>query len=229
MEYVLSMYRLCIDYLLTNTNNVMAKVMDGARSTLSGKADGLVYVQFNGGTYTRRLPQRKKDSSTRGMLLNQQRFRLVNSFCAQFKESVIPQIWNGAAERMSGYALFLKSNMAAFGMDGSLQDAKKIKLSIGKLPFPQGFEARRSEVDGNRIEVSWPKEMNVGGVHLKDELMVVSTADGQYSDITATGITKGDLMGSFELPELASESAHIYLFFASKDRRDYSESVCFEI
>lgn len=40
----------------------MAKVKEGARSNLSGKADGLVYVQFNGGVYTRKLPKRKKDA-----------------------------------------------------------------------------------------------------------------------------------------------------------------------
>lgn len=207
----------------------MAKVKDGARAGLSGKADGLVYVQFNGGTHTRRLPRRNKDSWTPGMLQNLQRFKEVNLFCNQFKESVIPQIWNETAERMSGYALFLKSNMPAFGMDGSLLNSKKIKLSTGKLSFPDGFEAHRSEVDGNRIGVNWPKEMNVGGVHLKDELMVISSQDGEYSDITATGITKADLKGTFELPELFLESSHIYLFFSSKGHRDYSESVCYEI
>ncbi|HET6558400.1 MAG TPA: hypothetical protein VFG54_13865 [Prolixibacteraceae bacterium] len=207
----------------------MAKVMDGASSKLSGKADGRVYVQFNGGTYTRSLPRRTKDSTTPGMLLNQRRFREVNQFCSQFKTSLIPQIWNGTNKRMSGYALFLKSNMAAFGADGSIVDVKKIKLSTGKLPFPVGFEARRSEMDGNLIEVSWPKEMHVGGVHMKDELMVISAQEGVYSDIKATGITKADLKGSFELPALFSESTHIYLFFSSKDHREYSESVCYEI
>lgn len=211
----------------------MAKVMDGASSKLSGKADGRVYVQFNGGTYTRSLPRRTKDSTSPGMRLNQQRFKAVNSFCAQFKTSVIPQIWNGMDKRMSGYALFLKSNMAAFGADGSLEDVKKIKLSTGKLPFPEGFEARRSEENVNRIEVSWPREMHVGGLHMRDELMVISSCEDAYSDITPTGITKADLKGTFELPATPLPHApcpmHIYLFFSSKDHREYSESVCFEV
>lgn len=203
--------------------------MDGAGSRLSGKADGKVYVQLNGQTITRSLPRRTKDSWTPGMLQNLQRFKAVNSFCAQFKTSVIPQIWKGVDKRMSGYALFLKSNMAAFAPDGSLEDVKKIKLSIGKLPFPQGLEACRSEEDEQMIEVSWPKEMNVGGIHMKDELMVISARDGEYSDIMVTGITKADLKGTFELPALFSESSHLYLFFGSKDHREYSESVCYEI
>ena len=207
----------------------MAQVKGGIGSMLSGKVEGFVFVQFNGGAYTRRAPRRKKDSSTPRMLLNQQRFREVNNFCGQFKYSVIPQIWNAAAEKMNGYAFFLKSNMSAFAADGSLGDAKKLKFSTGKLSWPEGFEARRSEVDANTIEVNWEKELHVGGIHLKDELMGISAADGQYSEITATGLFREKLNGSFELPELPTPATHIYLFFGSRDRRDYSESVCFEI
>lgn len=207
----------------------MAQVKEGARTMLSGKADGLVYVQFNGGTYTRKVARRTKDSWTPRMLLNLQRFKEVNSFCGQFKYSVIPQIWNGAAEKMSGYAFFMKSNMAAFAPDGSLGDAKKLRFSTGKLLWPEGFEAHRSEDGANTIEVNWPKYLNVGGVHLKDELMVISAADGHYSEITTTGLVRSALTGSFELPAQPVAATHVYLFFGSLDRRDYSESVCFEV
>jgi len=207
----------------------MAIVKGGMGSMLSGKVEGLVYVQLNGQTITRKAPKHKKDSASPRMLLNQQRFKEVNSFCGQFRYSVIPQIWNGAAEKMSGYAFFLKSNMPAFAPDGSLGDAKKLRFSTGKLLWPEGFEAHRSEVDPNTIEVNWPKYLNVGGVHLKDELLVISAADGNYSDITATGIVRNALTGSFELPAQPVAATHIYLFFSSLDRRDYSESVCFEV
>ena len=211
----------------------MAKVKEGARSDLSGKADGLVYVQSKWGVYTRKPPTLKKDSWTPGMLRNLERFKQINAFCSQFKHSIIPQIWNGRSPRMSGYALFLKTNTAAFGPDGSISDARKIKLSTGNLSFPEGFEARRSETDDNRVEVSWPKELYVGGIHLKDELMVISCEDGQYSEITPTGIERNDLGGSFALPALPEPQTAgpmpIYLFFVSKNRRDYSESMCYEV
>lgn len=134
---------------------------------------------------------------------------------------------------MSGYALFIKTNKTVFSPDGTVEDAKKIKLSTGNLSFPEGFGAKRSETDDNKIEVKWPKEMHVGGVHLQDQLMVIIGRDGQYSDITATGIERDDLGGSFELPSSPMPHAPgpmpLYLFFASKDHRDYSESVCFEV
>ena len=207
--------------------------MDSTRSNLSGKADGLVYVHFNGGVYTRKLPIRKKDAWTPGMLLNEQRFKQINAFCSLFKDSVIPQIWNGMDSRMSGYALFLKTNKSAFATDGTIEDAKKIKLSTGSLSFPEGFQARRSELDESLVEVSWPRELTVGGVHLKDELMVISCVEGQYSEINSTGIRRNDLGGTFALPDIREPQAPgpmlLYLFFASTNHREYSESMYFEV
>ena len=40
----------------------MAKVTHGLGLALSGKVEEMVFVQFNGGTYTRSTPRRTKDS-----------------------------------------------------------------------------------------------------------------------------------------------------------------------
>ena len=207
----------------------MAKVTNGLGLSLSIKVEEMVYVQFNGGAYTRSAPRRTKDSYTPNMLNHQQRFGKVVKFCGRFKSSVIPQIWNTAAVKMSGYALFLKTNMPAFAKDGSIEDPKKIRFSTGKLIVPQVIEARRTTVDSTTIEVNWQIDAHLGGKNLKDELMFICVMDGSYSEITATGILRGHLNGSFELPENFNEASHIYLFFTSQDRRNYSESVCFEI
>ena len=222
----------------------MAKVTNGLGLALSGKVDQLVFVQFNGGTYTRNAPKRNKDSWTPNMLAHQQRFGKVVKFCGQFKSSVIPQIWNDATSskvsnfgrvgkvglpKMSGYALFLKTNMPAFAKDGSIPDLKKIQLSTGKLTLPQGIGAHRIADETATIHTSWLEDAHLGGKSLKDELMFISAGDGLYSEITATGILRGNLNGSFELPEIPKGATHIYLFFTSQDRRNYSESSCFEI
>ena len=130
---------------------------------------------------------------------------------------------------MSGYALFLKTNMPAFAKDGSIEDPKKIRFSTGKLSLPEGIEAHRMAAESSTIQLSWQKDAHLGGVHMKDELLVISAAEGKYSEITATGIVRGALNGSFELPETHKEATHIYLFFDSQNHKDYLESVCFEI
>jgi hypothetical protein len=62
-----------------------------------------------------------------------------------------------------------------------------------------------------------------------DKLMVISSGEGYYSAMVATGLTRGDQVGTFELPELPVPATHIYLFFESLDQRYYSDSICLEI
>ena len=118
--------------------------------------------------------------------------------------------------------------MPAFDPDGALEDVRKIQLSTGKLLLPPDLQAVRSASDTASIEVNWTEEPHILGQRLSDELMVVSAADSHYSEITQTGIKRGDLQGTFVLPLLRPfPGTHIYLMFTSKDRRDYSPSACF--
>ena len=212
----------------------MTIIRQGTAPSLTGMIGGIVIVERNGKTYMRRAPQRKvKNSWSPAQVLHRQRFSLVSKFCKLFKKTLIPQIWNYEAEKMTGYSLFLKANMPAFAPDGTLEDAKKIQLSTGKLPFPPDLQARRQAMGSSTIEVNWTRETGLLGYRSTDELMVISAAEGMYSELTATGILRKNLNGSFELPASPIPPGpgpmHIYLFFASKDRRDYSVSVCVEI
>ena len=208
----------------------MTLLKQGTGSALTGMVGPIVIAEWMGKTYMRSAPKRKvKNSWSPQQQLHRKRFNLVNAFCKQFREFLIPQIWNDAAERMSGYALFLKTNMPAFAADGSLTDPKLIRLSTGKLPMVEQLIAERSAPGSNTITVSWSKSIVWGGIRSKDELMVVSAGNGKYSEITGTGIIRYALNGSFELPIEPASATHIYLFFGSKDRRDYSESVCFMV
>ena len=100
---------------------VLTKVKGGLEAMLSGKFGNMVFVQRDGKTYMRSAPTRKKDASTPRMLLNQKRFGAVMKFCGQFKSTVIPQIWNLAAQGTSGFRLFQKTNSPAFAPDGSTE------------------------------------------------------------------------------------------------------------
>jgi len=207
----------------------MSKVIQGLDAILSGKIGDKVYVQRYGKTYVRTAPKRIKDVSTPAMLLNQKRFKEIMRYCGQFKNGLIPQVWNPAAVNTSGFRLFQKVNSPAFAKDGSLLDPKLIKLSTGSLPLPKGFTAGRAQAGSSVINMSWEQDLHLGGIHLQDELMVVSAGAGLYSALLETGIVRNALHGSFELPALAAPATHIYLFFGSNDKQEYTESVCFDI
>jgi len=148
--------------------------------------------------------------------------------CKQFKETVLSQSVNNSDERMSDHALFLKTNMPAFSSEGEMTVPFKLNLSTGKLDFPQELQLSDRGINESSFMVSWEKDGS-GGVRMRDELMVISSAGGVYSDIFNTGLLRGNKGGTFVLPTLPADASHLYLFFGSKDRRDYSESECFEL
>jgi len=207
----------------------MAKVLGGIASSLSGRAEGTVFVQFNGGVYTRSAPHYKKSSWTKNQAAARKRFAAINSFCKMFKNSVMPLVWKTLAVKMGGHAFFLKTNMKAFDANGSLLDPKMLKLSTGTLTWPEEMNVSRVAQGSQTIEVSWPEDKVLGGMSLKDELIVVSAGEGVYSDLLETNITRRQLKGTFELPELAVQATHLYLFFGSRDRKNFTESICVEI
>ena len=206
----------------------MALIKPGNGSSLSGLVGGVVVVQTKRGSYMRGAPRYSKSSWTEKQQLHRERFKKVSKFCNQFKETVIRQIWKYADERTSGRGLFLKANMAAFSPEGELADPAKLQLSIGNLTIPEGLQLSRVEGNCRAVKVSWLKDGS-GGFNLRDELMVVSSGEGVYSQILTTGLLRGQLGGTFELPVIPASATHVYLFFASSDRRSYSASECFEV
>jgi hypothetical protein len=200
---------------------------------VSGKVGNVVFVVWDGDSYVRAAPQRKKMEWTPDQQLHRQRFSQASKLWREVKSAQVQQIWNLGAKKMNGYAYFMKANMPAFALDGSLMDAHMLQLSTGKLNLPQEFQAHRVEVGGSTIAVNWQNDPLLKGVRLHDELMVVSSYDGQFSLATPTGLERGQRMGTFELPVRplppAPGAMPIYLFFASANRSAYSESVCFEV
>ncbi|HET6558422.1 MAG TPA: hypothetical protein VFG54_13980 [Prolixibacteraceae bacterium] len=207
----------------------MARVKKYLGDMVSGKAGNLVFFRLNGETYVRGIQKRQSDSWTPAQQLHRKRMGQVSGLWRKIRYSQIPGIWNHGDQKMNGYALFVKANMPAFATDGSLVDARELKLSIGHLALPQEFRAERQEPTQPLIRVTWENKSQPKGERLEDELMVISATGEAYTDVMATGIRRKDREGVFELPGINVPITHVYLFFASRDRNEYTESVCFEV
>ena len=207
----------------------MAKMKRNIGDLVSGRIGNVVFYTRNGVNYVRAAPDRKKDSWSPQQLLHRQRFSKASYLWSQLKKTKVAPIWNLSDERMNGYACFIKANMPAYALDGSIIDPKMIKISMGKLHLPMDLEAVREAAVSDVITISWKNDPNLKGKRLDDELMAVSAADGHYSALTPTGLLRSAKNGTFTLPVKPVDATHMYLFFASQDGLDYTESVCFEI
>lgn len=207
----------------------MARVKKYLGENVSGKAGNMVFYRLNGETYVRGVQKRENASWSPTQESHRERISQVSQLWRKIKYSQIPAIWNLGDQKMNGYALFIKTNMPAFATDGSLIDARMLQLSTGKLPLPQDFDAQRKDPDKSLISISWQNKAQPKGERLEDELIAVSSTEDAFTDVMGTGIRRKDLGGTFALPAINVPITHIYLFFASKDRKEYSESKCFEM
>jgi len=207
----------------------MAKIKSSIEAMVSGKIGPVVYYQLRGKQYVRTVPDRKKDSWSPQQKLHRQRFSKVIQLWKQLKSTRIAQIWKLATQEMNGYVYFMKINMPAFGPDGSLTNPRELQLSTGKLRLPLDLAASRQAAGSSTIEVSWENDLNLKAVRLHDELMMVSYANGVYSVLSPTGLERSAQSGTFTPPVKPVNATHVYLFFASKDKLEYTESVCFEL
>ena len=205
----------------------MAKMKRPLGDLVSGKIGNVVFYQLNGESYVRSAPKRKKNSWTEQQKLSRQRISKASGLWRALRSEQFSLIWNRAAVKMNGYAWFMKSNLPALALDGTLIDARLLKVSDGKLPIPQNLKAERMPDDAATVAVSWQNDPHTKGERLNDELMVVSYSDGKFSPIKATGILRSALQGSFTLSVKPLNATHIYLFMASADREEYSGSCAF--
>lgn len=207
----------------------MAKVKTNAEGPVSGKIKHVVYYEMYGNNYVRAAPVTNEGTWNEEQHMRRRRISAVSTLWRVLRNEQFSRIWNGAAEKMNGYAWFVKANMPALQMDGSLIDARLLKVAEGKLFAPQKVTAERVEVDAATVRVSWQNDPHTSLVRLSDELMVVSYAGGQFSPITVTGLKRSQLSGTFALPEKPVGATHVFLFMASADRKTYSESTGCEI
>lgn len=207
----------------------MAKIKDIFCTGISGKIGKVVFFQRYGKTHVRSLPVVNPANLSEKQIRNRKRFMEMQHFALLFRYVVIPQIWNPMARGMTGHQLFLKTNKGAFNPDGQIEDLKQVRLSIGKLTLPYDLKVQRQEQSPAAVTVQWADDPYLGGVPFHDELMVISSGQGNFSEIKATGLRRGDNGGTFELPELPCQASHLFLFFSSLDRRNYSESLCVEL
>jgi len=130
---------------------------------------------------------------------------------------------------MSGYNFYLKTNMPAFGEDGALVDPERLHFSAGKLPLPHRLNAKRTESDPMKIEVSWQADANSVLCRPDDELMMMVSNDGKFTGPIATGAIRRQESAVIQLPTVTGTIQGIYLFFGSDKRKLYSPDIYFGI
>ena len=201
----------------------MAKIGGGSNGSISGMIGPVVFFKLNGKLYARKAPVRRAKNSWSN---NQVLYRKKVSKLAAFWKLSIPvptrQVWNLAAEAMTGYNLFLKTNLPAFSPDGMEIDPEWLHLSAGNLPLPHKLKAGRVADDPGQVEVAWQDDSGIGLAQPTDVMMMIIASEGKFTVPVATGAVRKQEKAVIQLPTGTGTVQGIYLSFAAKERMLYS-------
>ncbi len=198
---------------------------------LKGKLGGLVFVKTNDGMIVRTAPGRRKAASWSDKQKEQrERFRMARFFYKQLKEEFVNPIWKLAATPpLTGYNLFLSSNIPAFDAMGKITDESLVHLSAGVLSLPHLLQAERLPGEPAEISVSWDSRCNNATDSPDDELCLVCTTSAWSAHLTRTGALRSAGSYRFTLPRLMPNNVpSLWLFFRSKEGTCYSEDKYFK-
>lgn len=202
---------------------------------VSGRIGNVVFVRTKTKSYVRKAPNCEKTNWSENQRLYRNRMRNVAILWRSLKFDMIAEIWRVAGaqnphQAMNGYALFVKENIPAFNIDGSLIDPLCLVVSNGKLVGSQHLNVEQSGDVPSRIIVSWVNDPNCKPPRLEDQLMAMGYKKEVFSNVENTGLYRKDLEGAFLVPDPLPETdaTHLFLFWCSDDHQ-YSKSESFAI
>lgn len=199
---------------------------------VSGKIGNVVFVTIKDKSYVRSAPVRQHDNWTDLQKLYRLRLSKIAQLWRSLPPGLVKQTWNQVSQERNGYASFIKTNMSALQIDGTLTDPTRLTLTDGKLMPVQLLKAARQAPSSNIITVSWQNDKNTPRERMNDAFMALTFTGGYFSALTDTGLKRADQSGTFPLPPappLAQGPVTLFLFLRSNDSRQVSKSGCFEM
>ena len=207
----------------------MAKIRGGIGAFLSGKLEGLVFFQRGEEGFLRTEPDYSKKKWSPAQQKHRERFQKVSAFCMHFKHNIIRPIWNLIPEKATGYGRFLQANMSAFDSNGDVADLSKLHFSDGRLPLPYNMVVEIVAGSPLVLKVNWENDTTIPGYDANDILMVMFASAGKFTGPVNSGVKRGVLEASVEVPSTPGAPDAVYLFFGAQDLKDYSPDQYFAV
>ena len=200
----------------------MGKYNQGILGPFSGKVGSVVGSSWKGVNYIKSLPG-PNASNTEAQQKQRSRFKSVVSLASSLMSSLIRPVWNLVGGKMTGYNLFVKTNMPAFDESGTLVNYSDFHASLGALALPENLTIQDDADVASGIELSWLDESETGIGNADDKLhLLVMTEDKVH--ILNTASVRSDESAGITLP-VGVGNVHVYAFFGMTDGSKFSQDL----
>jgi len=198
----------------------MGKYNQGILGPFTGKVGSVVGSSWKGVNYIKSLPG-PNSSNSEGQQKQRSRFKAVVSFASSLLETLIRPVWNLSAGKMTGYNLFVKTNMPAFDESGELSKHSQFRASVGSLSLPANMRIQDDAEVSSGIEITWKDESATGIGNAKDKLHLLVMSASRVHIIHSDAV-RSDQSAEITLP-VDPGATHVYAFFGTREEDEFSE------
>ncbi len=187
---------------------------------IKGKAGGCTVYKRLGKTCVRSCPDSRKLTSA-GQVAQQHRIASVAILYKAVRAAGLDVCWKAADKPAgwTGYNLFVTKNLPAFGPDGFIGDAGKVRLTVGTgIYLPDEIAIRQT--GENTWALTWNNVTCYPDCHAEDRVILAFMRGGKYFAIKVlneSGIAcRKDGYAEFELPTKWQLPTNLYCFMRSE-------------
>ncbi len=200
----------------------MGKISQGILGGVSGTVGTVVGASWKGINYLRIKSSHYKDAQTEGQVTQRTKFGACIEIAQSVMDALIKPIWNKKAVKMSGYNLFVKTNLPAFSATGEITDFSLLKFAVGDLPQASNVVIEDDAAVPGGIHLTWADNSGTGIAAATDRLRIVAMCEGEIVVLSGIAATRADQAANVLLPFGAGVSAHVYAFFENEGNTKYS-------
>ena len=197
----------------------MAKIRRNIGELVSGKIGKVVFVQMRGKSYVRAAPDRTRNNWSEAQVLYRKRLSAIANLWRTLNCQNMNEIWNLAAQEMNGYAWFIKKNMNALHIDGTLISPSLIRVIDGSLPEPL-LKLDPTHPNPHEVKIEWTNDPHLAKQRLSDSLMVMTYQNHVFSEMINTGYKRNQESGIVPRPQADAQTGLCYLYFFFKNEKD---------
>lgn len=204
----------------------MAKFINGANGTFSGKVGSVIGSSWRSIHYLRGLSKKRTKPFSEAQLAQQQRFGLMGEFLLPLKGLIEIGFANADASRATLFNLVMRENLTG-AITGDYPefeiDFAKVVLSQGSLLPPRGVSMAAAE---GQVTISWNPALNAFSGHADDiaYLLVYNVEQGLFA---TTEVAVERSAGQAEVlvdDDFTGQTGHGWLFFSSRDGKQVSRT-----
>jgi hypothetical protein len=205
---------------------IMGVIKRGILGGFSGRVANVIGASWKGIAYMRAQPLSVSNPRTVGQTANRKSFATAGEIARSLVNTLCPINWNGKAQKMSGYNLWIKENSSHI-IDWANGDFDKIKMVLGDVPAVSITMADAS-VGSGELALEWD-DAGVAGLFSDDPKSYASEIKKKLKacevpDLGSSLLSDGAVSIPLDSNVEVGDEIEVYLMFYSASEDRWTES-----